>query len=197
MSAPRKGGGHNRGQTMPYAVVRSWNGGKLTRTPAWTLSAAEAGMRDSLRAANSRGGELDIRIIDRVTGDTVVTPQRCAVCGDRWATETGNARGADAPALCDSCDEDDLTASEPAVTAVPAEVAPLVAALQANGLEPVVRLNGAVSVTANGIDWTLEPVPHAVTGEPCGVWSAISPVGSRGQFVTVNAAEFIAGRTTP
>lgn len=197
MSAPRKGGGHNKGQTMPYAVIRAWNGGKPARTAHWTLSAAEADMRDSLRAANSRGSELDIRIVDRATGETVGTPQRCVVCGDRWATETGNTRGADTPSLCISCDEDDLPASEPAVTASPDDVAPLVAALQAKGLEPVVRLNGAVAVTANGIDWTLTPVPHAVTGEPCGVWSVVGPVGSRGQFVTVNAAEFVAGRTTP
>lgn len=197
MSAPRKGGGHNKGQTMPYAVVRAWDGGKPARTAHWTLSAAGADMRDSLRAANWRGSELDVWIIDRATGETVVTPQRCVVCKDRWATETGRTRGADVPSLCGECDEGDLFAGEPAVLATPSEVAPLVAALRAEGLEPVVRLNGTVAVTANGIDWTLKPVPHAVTGESCGVWSAIGPDGSRGQFVTINAAEFIARRTTP
>lgn len=194
MSAPRKGGGHSKGQTKPYAVIRAWNGGKPARTAHWTLSAAEADMRDSLRAANWRGSELDIRIIDRATGEIVVTPQRCVVCGDRWATETGRARGADASSLCG---EDDLPAEEPAVTATPGEVAPLVTALQAKGLEPLVRLDGTVTVKANDIDWTLRPEPHAVTGEPCGVWSAVGPVGSRGMFVAVNAAEFVACRTTP
>lgn len=192
-----KGGGHNKGQTMPYAVIRAWGGGKPTRTPAWTIGAAEADMADSLRAANWRGGELDVRIIDRMTGETVATPQRCVVCHDRWATETGHARGADAPSLCQTCDEDDLPADEPVAFVPPALSAQLVKVLQAKELEPTVRLNGVVAVTANGIDWKLEPVPHAVTGEPCGVWSAVSPAGSRGQFVATNAAEFIAGRTTP
>lgn len=189
MSATR-GGGHSKGQTMPYAVVRSWNGGKPTRTPAWTLGAAEANMRDSLRAANRRGSELDIRVIDRATGGTVITPQRCAVCGDRWATEYGSTRGADAPSLCDECDGE----AEPAADL---EQGPLVAALRSRGLDPVVRQDGSVDVTANGLGWTLEPVPHAVTGKPCGVWSAIGPVGSRGWFVAASAAGFIAGRTTP
>lgn len=185
MSTPRKGGGHNKGQTMPYTVVRSWNGDKPTRTPAWTIGAAEANMRDSLRAANWRGAELDVRIIDRETGETVVAPQRCVVCRDRWATETGHARGADAPSLCGQCEEDGSAAEEPAVVATSAEVAPLVTAFQAKGLEPVVHLNGTVTVTANGIAWTMRPEPHAVTGGPCGM------------FVAVNAAEFVAGRTTP
>lgn len=192
-----KGGGHSKGQTMPYTVLRAWSGGKPTRTPAWTLGAAEANMLDSLRAANWHGAELDVRIIDRATGETVITPQRCVVCGNRWATEPGNARGADAPSLCGECDEDDLPAEAPAVTATSSEVAPLVAALQAKGLEPVVRLNGAVVVTANDIEWTMKPTPHAVTGESCGVWSAVGPAGSRGQFVATNAAEFVVQRLVP
>jgi hypothetical protein len=192
-----KGGGHNKGQTMPYAVVRTWDGGKPARTPKWTLSAAEADMLDSLRAANVRGSEIEIRIVDRATGETVAEPKRCVVCRERWATEPGFTRGADSPSLCTECDEDDLPADEPVTVAMSGEVAPLVTALQAKGLEPVVRLNGAVAVTANDIDWTLEPVPHAVTGEFCGVWSAVGPAGSRGQFVALNAVEFVARRTTP
>lgn len=192
-----KGGGHNKGQTMPLAVVRAWEGGKPARTPKWTLGAAEADMLDSLRAANARGAEIEIRVIDRATGETVTEPQRCVVCRDRWATEPGSTRGDRAPSVCRDCNEDDLAAGEPDITATHDEVAPLVAALQAKGLEPVVRLNGAVAVKANGIDWTLKPVPHAVTGEPCGVWSAVGPAGSRGHFVARNAAEFVAQRTTP
>jgi hypothetical protein len=186
-----KGGGHNKGQTMPYAVVRSWGGGKPTRTPAWTLGAAEANMLDTLRAANARGIEVDVRIIDRATGETVSEPQRCVVCRERWATETGSARGADAPSLCRYCEEEHV---DPAL-AVQAE--PLVKALREKGLEPTAQPDGRVTVEANGIDWTMQPVPHAVTGEPCGVWSAVGPVGPRGQFVALNAAEFVAQRRTP
>lgn len=192
-----RGGGYSKGQTKPYAVVRAWEGGKPARTAHWTLGAAEAGMLDTLRAANWRGSELDIRIINRATGRTVVEPQRCVVCGNRWATETGHARGADAPSLCTECDEDDMPAGEPAVVATPSEVAPLLAALQARGLDPAVRLDGTVTVTANDIDWTMKPVPHAVTGEPCGVWSAVGPVGSRGYFGAASAAEFVAQRRVP
>ncbi|MEV5283380.1 hypothetical protein ACFYMW_35725 [Streptomyces sp. NPDC006692] len=75
--------------------------------------------------------------------------------------------------------------------------APLVAALRAKGLEPSARQGGVVTVTAHGIDWKLEPVPHAVTGEWCGVWSAVGPKGSRGMFVAANAASFIADRRVP
>lgn len=192
-----KGGGHNKGQTMPYAVVRAWNGDKPTRTAAWNLSAAEAGMRESLRAANFRGSALEIRIIDRTTGETVVEPQLCAVCGERWATETGFARGADVPSLCGLCEADDEPAEAPLVTVTPHEVAPLVAALRAKGLEPAVRLDGTVTVTANSIAWTVRPEPHAVTGLPCGVWSVVGPAGPRGQFMAPGVAAFIAGRITP
>lgn len=192
-----KGGGHSKGQTMPYTVVRTWDGGKSTRTPAWTLGAAEANMLDSLRAANWRGAELNVRIIDRTTGETVAEPQRCVVCGNRWATETGYTRGADAPSLCGECVEDDLPAEAPAVAATPSEVAPLVAALQAKELEPVVRLDGTVTVEANGIEWTMKPTPHALTGKPCG-WSAVNPEGiSRGWFGARDVAEFVAQRRVP
>ncbi|MGW2657044.1 hypothetical protein ACWC1D_25730, partial [Streptomyces sp. NPDC001478] len=75
--------------------------------------------------------------------------------------------------------------------------AQLVAALRAKGLEPFARQDGVVTVTAHDIDWTLEPVPHAVTGEWCGVWSAVGPQGSRGMFVAANAAAFIADRRVP
>lgn len=213
MSAPRKGGGHSRGQTMPYAVVWSWEGGKPSSKATWTLGSAQAAMLDTLRAANARGGELKTRVVDRATGETVVEPQRCAVCRDRWATEP--CRTGEGYTLCGTCDEDDLSVETaraavdtgldnlfqrlgpPAETVDPALSAPLVAALRTRGLEPVARPDGTVAVTAHGVGWTLHPVPHAVTGEPCGVWSAVGPAGSRGQFVTRNAAEFIAHRTTP
>lgn len=195
MSAPRKGGGHSRGQTMPYAVVYAWNGGKPTRKATWTLGSAEAAMLDTLRAANARGGELDVRVIDRATGETVAKPQRCAVCRDRWATELSRTDGG--YTLCGTCDEDDLPTDEPATPAAPDTSAPLVAALRVRKMEPVAHPDGTVTVTANGIDWTLRPEPHTVTGEPCGVWSAVGPAGSRGQFVAVNAAEFVAKRPVP
>lgn len=211
MSAPRKGGGHSRGQTMPYAVVYAWDGGKPSRRATWTLGAAEAAMLDTLRAANARGGELDVKVIDRASGETVVEPQRCAVCRDRWATELSRTDGG--YTLCGECEEDDSTAESarealdsglenlfqrlgpPA--ADPALTAPLVAALRAKGLDPVARPDGTVTVTANDIDWTMRPEPHAVTGEPCGVWSAVGPAGSRGMFGARSAAEFVAERTTP
>lgn len=79
----------------------------------------------------------------------------------------------------------------------PEPSAPLVAALRAKGLEPFARQGGVVTVTAHDINWTLEPVPHAVTGEWCGVWSAVGPKGSRGMFVAANAASFIADRRVP
>ncbi|WP_030247998.1 hypothetical protein [Streptomyces sp. NRRL S-455] len=186
-----KGGGHSKGQTMPYAVVRTWGGGKPTRTPKWNIGAAEADMLDSLRAANARGAEIEIRVIDRATGEMVAEPQRCVVCRERWATETGSARGAEAPSLCRYCEDEHV---DPALAA---QSEPLVQALQAKGLEPVAQPDGMVTVEANGIDWTMQPVPHAVTGEPCGVWSAVGPAGPRGQFVALNAAEFVAQRRTP
>lgn len=99
----RKGGGHGKGQTMPYVVVRSWNGDKPTRTPTWTLGAAEASMLESLRAANARALDLEIHIIDRATGEVVVEPLRCVVCDINWATEYGLARGADVPSVCTVC----------------------------------------------------------------------------------------------
>jgi hypothetical protein len=195
MSAPRKGGGHSKGQSMPYAVVYAWDGDKPVRNAKWTLGAAEAAMLDTLRAANARGGELEIRVTDRATGETVVEPQRCAVCRDQWATELGRTDGG--YTLCGTCDEDDLSADEPVTPAAPELSAPLLAALRAKGLDPSARPDGTVTVTTNDIDWTLRPEPHAVTGEPCGVWSAVGPVGSRGMFGASNAAEFIAQRTTP
>ncbi|QDN64478.1 hypothetical protein [Streptomyces sp. S1D4-14] len=213
-----KGGGHSKGQTMPYAVVWTWADGGSGRKPTWTLGAAWEDMRTMLSTANWRESELDVRIIDRATGETIATPQRCVVCGNRWATEVSRLTGENY-ALCDECDEDDLTADtvretldsgldnlfqrlgppadELTAPAVPDLSAPLVTALQAKGLEPLVRLDGTVTVKANDIDWTLRPEPHAVTGEPCGVWSAVGPAGSRGMFVAVNAADFIARRTTP
>lgn len=179
---------------MPYAVVYAWEGGKPARNAKWTLGAAEEAMLDSLRAANARGGELDIRVIDRATGETVVEPQRCAVCRDKWATEVSHIDGG--YTLCGECDEDDLPADEP--TPVPAGLTDsLVAALRSQKLGPVPRPDGTVTVRANDMDWTLKPVPHAVTGEPCGVWSAIGPGGPRGQFVARNAAGFIAQRRVP
>lgn len=99
----RKGGGHSRGQTMPYSVVRSWSGKAPTRTPAWNLGAAEENLLGSLRAANSRDLDLEIHIIDRATGEIVSEPLRCVVCDVKWATETGLARGADAPSVCVPC----------------------------------------------------------------------------------------------
>ncbi|WP_086559950.1 hypothetical protein [Streptomyces africanus] len=204
-----KGGGHSKGQTMPYAVVYAWDGGKPARNAKWSLGAAEAAMLDTLRASNARGGKLEIRIIDRATDETVAEPQRCAVCGDNWATE---ARDSGQPTVCRDCEHDvedgpQLDASDRAafrslaaragLVKAPAESAPLVAALQARKLHPVAQPNGTVTVTVNGIEWTLEPVPHAVTGEPCGVWSAVGPAGSRGQFVALNAAEFVAQRRVP
>ncbi|MGY5634209.1 hypothetical protein ACW7N6_38355 [Streptomyces sp. UC1A3] len=193
MSAPRKGGGHSKGETMPYAVVWSWTDGGSGRTPKWTLGAALEGMSEMLTIANRRGSGLGVKVIDRATGETVAEPQRCLVCRDRWATEVSRI-GGDAYTLCGECEEDDLPADEPADPALSAQ---LVAALRTRGLEPVVRPNGTVAVEANGIDWTLEQTPHAVTGEPCGVWEAIGPAGSRGQFVARNAAEFIARRIVP
>ncbi|MFD8226870.1 hypothetical protein ACFV16_22165 [Streptomyces massasporeus] len=204
-----KGGGHSRGQTMPYAVVYAWNGGKPARNAKWSLGAAEADMLDTLRAANARGSELEIRVIDRATGETVAEPRRCSVCGDKWATET---RDSDQPTVCRDCEGDvadgqPLDASDRAafhhlaeqagLVGAPAESAPLVAALEAKGLEPAAQSDGTVTVTANDIDWTLKPVPHAVTGEPCGVWSAVSPAGSRGWFGARDGAAFVAQRTTP
>jgi hypothetical protein len=208
-----KGGGHNKGQTMPYAVVYAWDGGKPARTPKWTLGAAEAAMIETLQAANARGAEIEIKVIDRATGATVVEPQRCVVCGTKWATEV---RDSEQPTVCRDC-EDDVTDGQPldaadraafhqlAVRAgqteqTPApsgESEPLVKALRAKGLEPTAQPDGTVTVEANGIDWTLAPVPHAVTGESCGVWSAVGPAGPRGQFVALNAAEFVAQRRTP
>lgn len=197
MNAVRgKGGGHSKGQTMPYAVVYAWAGGASGRSPKWTLGAAQEGMRTMLVTANYRELELDVKIIDRATGETLETPRRCLVCKDRWATEWSSAPGED-PTLCDQCDEDDLPADEPAAAAPAGLSIPLVKALQAKGLEPTAQPDGAVTVQANGIDWTLKPEPHAVTGEPCGVWSAVGPAGSRGQFVATNAADFIARRITP
>lgn len=203
-----KGGGHSKGQTMPFAVVWSWAGGASGRTAKWTKGAVEEAMRTMLRTANHRESELDVRIVNRATGETVKEPQRCLVCRNRWATEFG--RTGDDFTLCSTCDEDDLPAvSAAAVDAgldslfqrlgppAGAFAASLIAALQAKGLEPSVRQDGTVTVTANGIPWTLRPEPHAVTGEPCGVWSVVGPAGPRGQFVTTNAAEFIAHRATP
>jgi len=100
---------------------------------------------------------------------------------DAWTVQGTNAVRRDV--------EVPLKATEPS--------APLVAALRAKGLEPFARQGGVVTVTAHGIDWTLEPVPHAVTGEWCGVWSAVGPKGSRGMFTAANAASFIADRRVP
>jgi hypothetical protein len=186
-----KGGGYSKGQTKPYSVVRVWSGGKPSRSAHWTLGAAEADMLDSLRAANARDSEIEVRVIDRATGETVVTPQRCVACRERWATEPGSARGAEAPSLCRYCEDEYV---DPALAA---QTEPLVNALRAKGLEPTTQPDGMVTVEANGIDWTMQPVPHAVTGEPCGVWSAVGPAGPRGQFVARNAAEFVAERLVP
>lgn len=213
-----RGGGHSKGQKMPYAVVYAWGDGKPSKSAKWTLGAAQADMQTMLRTANSRDAELDVRIIDQMTGETVETPQRCLVCGDRWATEF--AAEHENPALCFYCEPEDLPTGNALVETSPAEEpstdepaagapvspeapavlalsAPLVQALRAKGLEPVTREDGTVTATANGIDWTLESVPHAVTGEPCGVWSAASPVGPRGMFGAEGAANFITRRTAP
>ena len=194
-----KGGGHSKGQTMPYAVVWAWAVGPSGRTAKWTLGAAREDMRTMLLTANHREAELDVRIINRATCETLAEPQRCLVCKERWATEFSST--GDDYTLCAECDEDDLPASpvaEPASPATAAFTASLVRALRAKGLEPVAHEDSTVTVTANGIDWTLRPEPHAVTGEPCGVWSAVNPDGfSRGLFGAVNAAVFIAHRTTP
>ncbi len=73
----------------------------------------------------------------------------------------------------------------------------LMNALEAVELHPVAQPNGTVTVTANDIPWTLTPMPHAVTGEECGVWSAVGPVGSRGWFTEFSAPEFLTERIVP
>jgi hypothetical protein len=226
-----KGGGHSKGQTMPYSVLRTWDGGKPTRSSHWTIGAAEESLYETLRAANQRGLAVETSIIDRATGETVHAPQRCEVCGERWATELAAGQFGDDYTRCSECEDEDMPEAEPAAVAaqepetrhrvvgtepvkarflvdqsagskladpaaVPELARPLIATLRSRGLDVVgAEADGTVTVEANGIRWTLRPEMHAVTGEPCGVWSAINPDGlSRGMFTAHNAASFLARR---
>lgn len=321
-----KGGGHNKGQTMPYRVVRAFAGEDVRRSAHWTIGSAQADMMMTLHAANAGRIELaegEVTIVDVRTDEVVDKPLKCTVCDEQWATQIGHARK-DAPSTCQDCegadelddtDQDvvapDLPYTPPAMpdfteadaqraAELPAEaswrrhsgLAPIprpvrvedgalgeviigearsgktsaaaaaelarrlltsrdpfaelapkpdtiesalmnLPAGSANGvnvaqaLEPAVaiftpvnelpqadpsallaaldRLNlpravwadGTVAAVANGMLWRMQAEPHAATGEPCGVWSVMSPVGVRGHFVAERAARFIRDRRTP
>lgn len=322
-----KGGGHNKGQTMPYSSVRAFDGGKPMRQGHWGFGAARLAVRDSLVAANRRDLVLEASIVDRSTGEVVWQPAKCAVCRSAWATETGPERAGDEWSRCDECadvavDEQpvanrefftgklyclrcpvpgsaaplsvassdlpeggicagcgtdvliteqpasfaeavaeravELPAVDPAngrirlippsdgdalicgrtgrgktslasVAAVAEHVArtaveqvnkaagfesavapfllpnelpdadpsALLAALDRLNIERAVWSDGTVAAVANGMLWTMRAEPHAVTGEPCGVWSVASPEAVRGHFVAEGAARFVRDRRTP
>lgn len=282
-----KGGGHNKGQKMPYRVVRAFAGKSVRRSPHWTIGSAQADMRLSLLAANAgrvefaenEFAENELVIVDVRTDEVVDKPLKCTVCDERWATETGPSRR-DAPATCRDCEGDDepggsdedvlardlpydptryRPGGEPVPVAAPVIVPPgdrfevviggevrsgktpaaevaerlreIVAEQQAEGMPPgfeaavapflrknplpdadpsalldaLGRLNlpravwsdGTVATVANGMLWTLQAVPHATTGTPCGVWSVASPIAVRGYFLPERAARFIRDRRSP
>ena len=104
-----KGGGHNRGQKMPYRVVRTFEGSAARRSAHWTIGSAQADMRLSLLAANAgrvEFTEAELVIVDTRTDEVVDRPLKCTVCDEAWATETGPGR-ADAPSTCRDCEGDD------------------------------------------------------------------------------------------
>lgn len=109
-----KGGGHGKGQKMPYRVVRSFDGGAPMRSSHWTLGAAEADLITGLRTANLRELVIDAHLEDAITGELVVKPMKCVVCGEKWATEGGATRGTSAPSTCGDCHGMDET-SEPII----------------------------------------------------------------------------------
>lgn len=78
-----------------------------------------------------------------------------------------------------------------------ADPSALLAALDRLNIERAVWSDGTVAAVANGMLWTMQAEPHAVTGEPCGVWSVASPEAVRGHFVAEGAARFIRDRRTP
>lgn len=206
-----KGGGHNRGQTMPYSSVRAFGEGKPMRAGHWSLSAAQHSVRDSLVAANARGLDLSAQIVDRTTGETVWEPAGCVVCAAAWATEVG-PEGGEGWSRCRGCE--DVLGELPAEVVPPsleASAAPflrknslpdadpsaLLAALDRLKLPRAVWSDGTVAVVANGMLWTLQAEAHATTGTPCGVWSVASPIAVRGYFVPERAARFIRDRRSP
>lgn len=293
-----KGGGHNKGQTMPYSSLRAFGEKKPMRQGHWSLGAARYSLNESLVAANARGLDLEASIIDRATGEIVWQPAKCGVCRTAWATES---RGDDEWSLCRECfelvDEADAEGAAPqpaelenyrrppaegmvAAEAISAPIpvlppkgglaeliigesrsgktsvaaatefarrllasndpfaeaarklgddAQLVAMQSAAGeiaaLDPLYadcltrspdadpsgliraldRLNlpravwsdETVVARANGMLWRMRAEPHAMTGGPCGVWSAWGPAGCRGHFVAGSAARFIRDRRTP
>lgn len=121
-----KGGGHGKGQTMPYRVVRTFGEAKPMRAAHWTLGAAQADMLNSLRAANRLEVVLEIELVDAITGETIETPLKCVVCDVRWATETGHTRGAEAPSTCLECEFMDEAAEQAPMPAMPQPGTPLV-----------------------------------------------------------------------
>jgi hypothetical protein len=78
-----------------------------------------------------------------------------------------------------------------------ADPSDLLTALDQLNLPRAVWADGTVAAVANGMLWRMQAQPHAVTGGPCGVWSAISPEAVRGHFSARGAARFILGRRVP
>lgn len=98
-----KGGGHSKGQAVPYSSVRG-DEGKPMHAGHWSLSAAQHSVRDSLVAANARSLDLSAQIVDRATGETVREPAKCVVCAAAWATEIGPERG-EGWSRCRGCED--------------------------------------------------------------------------------------------
>lgn len=78
-----------------------------------------------------------------------------------------------------------------------ADPSALIAALDRLNISCAVWTDGTVGAIANGILWTMQAAPHAVTGKPCGVWEVSGPAGCRGNFVAAAAARFVHDRRTP
>lgn len=107
-----KGGGHGKGQTMQFRSVRAFDGGKPMRAGHWSLTAARHSVRDSLVAANARSLDLEAKIVDKITGDTVWEPAKCAACRTAWATEA-EPEGGDEWSRCRDC-ADEVVVEQPA-----------------------------------------------------------------------------------
>lgn len=167
--------------------VRDWGAERLIKH-AMAVSLINGGYLGPLTGKGNpaRLSLLTYLVIGKGSGDDL-----------RLAAMLANVFRAPAVARPTPEEKNPMTYEAPLVTATPRKAAPLVTALRAKGLEPVVRPDGTVTATANDIAWTVRPEPHAVTGGPCGVWSVVGPAGSRGQFMAPGVAAFIADRTTP
>lgn len=96
-----KGGGHNKGQTMRYRVIRSFDHEKPFRAAAWGLGTAMHDLRETLLVVNRTGSHLEAQVLDVETNEVVYEPTKCTGCREQWATESVN--GSERWLACAGC----------------------------------------------------------------------------------------------